>query len=740
MFAHCHRFQCVIASAPIPRLIRTTKYHHPVPTLFRPTQHYQFNDRLCLHVTLNDSVNLSLISRRENTRAAATQRSHSEKEEKEVALLWFKHDLRLDDHPGLVQASQYKTLIPVYVFDRYICSRLSSQMLEMLIDAVQNLKQLLRDQSSDLTIRYGRSEDILLELMKEVNATHIITEEELEYDWLNLVHSVSKSLATVSGEIPRFIFWQAHMFEFENWKEIPDSYKDFQKMRKPSVAPLSCPSLPVLLLDVDRGELPKLNTFRGNAEGNSCPQFKEDWGSIKSKSASSILEALKNNDLKEAKTTQTFRDEHTQNKGPLFFSHEAADQMAIGAGTTTALNALDGYLRYLEATWRDDWQKVHDRVRPTETRLGASFRALFGCALSLGTISRRRVYYEALKYERERNAGWLSPLGYSAFTIAAAVEDSIASEWYWLLAQKSQQQGINKGLSIRTWKWRGHLVQYTTAGKEGPAVVLVHGFGAFWEHYRDNIIAISKTGYRVWAITLLGFGRSEKPNIVYTELLWAELLRDFIIDVVGEPTHIVGNSFGGYLISLVARLWPALVKSLVLSNPSGTVVPNYSSIAYLKPNPNSTVSQLGSRFLLFYLRIMAGRLLKKYYPINPERADEWLLGEISRASYDPNSVVVMESIIDLKLSLPINYLLDSYNKKVLLIQGEKDPLYQSKLRSTMLKQQCDNIVVRSVDAGHCPHDEIPDEVNSIIDNWVKQIEESGNSTIAEGENVYEFMS
>lgn len=56
---------------------------------------------------------------------------------------------------------------------------------------------------------------------------------------------------------------------------------------------------------------------------------------------------------------------------------------------------------------------------------------------------------------------------------------------------------------------------------------------------------IADGGNRVWALTLLGFGQSEKPNIVYSELMWAELLRDFIVEVVGEPAHLVGNSIGG---------------------------------------------------------------------------------------------------------------------------------------------------------------------------------------------------
>lgn len=73
----------------------------------------------------------------------------------------------------------------------------------------------------------------------------------------------------------------------------------------------------------------------------------------------------------------------------------------------------------------------------------------------------------------------------------------------------------------------------------------MHGFGAFLEHFRDNIDKIADMGHRVWAITLVGFGKSEKPNVKYSELFWSELLRDFIVDIVREPVHLLGNSIGG---------------------------------------------------------------------------------------------------------------------------------------------------------------------------------------------------
>lgn len=40
-----------------------------------------------------------------------------------TAILWFKHDLRIDDHPGLAAASRFQDLVPLYVFDYRILSR-----------------------------------------------------------------------------------------------------------------------------------------------------------------------------------------------------------------------------------------------------------------------------------------------------------------------------------------------------------------------------------------------------------------------------------------------------------------------------------------------------------------------------------------------------------------------------------------------------------------------------------------
>ena len=67
------------------------------------------------------------------------------------------------------------------------------------------------------------------------------------------------------------------------------------------------------------------------------------------------------------------------------------------------------------------------------------------------------------------------------------------------------------------WQWQGHDIYYVKSGerREGlPPLLLVHGFGASTDHWRKNIAEL-QDDFEVWAIDLLGFGRSAKPVLQY---------------------------------------------------------------------------------------------------------------------------------------------------------------------------------------------------------------------------------
>ncbi|KAG5008018.1 hypothetical protein JHK85_026560 [Glycine max] len=653
-----------------------------------------------------------------------------------TAILWFKHDLRTDDHPALLAASAFPSLVPIYVFDHRILSRFSDETLELVLLAVEDLRKSLKDRGSDLVIRFGNAENVIQQLATEVvtsteqvKATCVFAEQEVEYELRFIIDVVKQRLKSVSVPqgSPRIELWRTPFYDIKDLENLPASYDEFKKLRLSVTTPLqlSVSKLPGAEIELDWGVLPSYDDIKGFLTSNQ-QKSGEKWSLMKETSAETILrrKVLKSGNNIERSSRFGLTQSRERN-GSVFVTQKGN---IVGGSTNNVLNALAAYLRYLEGTARDDWQEVHEKVRASESRNGASFIGLFGPALSLGIISRRKVHYEAIKYEKERNAGFLSPFGYSAATIAAAVDAVCSMEWYWLLALKNQKN--NHGIhSTRIWKWKGFLIQYSVAGEDGPAILLVHGFGAFWEHYRDNIHGLAESGNRVWAITILGFGKSEKPNVVYTELLWAELLRDFIVDIVGEPVHLVGNSIGGYLVAIVARVWSDLIKSIVLINSAGNVIPRYSFIPLSTDRQTSGASWLGSRILVFYLRLRTQELLKKCYPTRVERADDFLISEMLRASYDPGVLVVLESIFSFNLSIPLNFLLEDVKEKVLIIQGMKDPISDSNSKVAMLKEHCDGVMIKELDAGHCPHDEVPERVNTIICEWILGVE--SNNILAE---------
>ena len=71
----------------------------------------------------------------------------------------------------------------------------------------------------------------------------------------------------------------------------------------------------------------------------------------------------------------------------------------------------------------------------------------------------------------------------------------------------------------RYWYWRGWRIHYqvmpaTTPQPHQPPILLLHGFGASLEQWRDNarVLAQSRT---VYALDLLGVGGSQKAAAIF---------------------------------------------------------------------------------------------------------------------------------------------------------------------------------------------------------------------------------
>lgn len=104
-------------------------------------------------------------------------------------------------------------------------------------------------------------------------------------------------------------------------------------------------------------------------------------------------------------------------------------------------------------------------------------------------------------------------------------------------------------------------------------VLFIHGFissSAFWtETLFPNFSKSAKSTYRLFAVDLLGFGRSPKPtDSLYTLREHLDMIENSVLHPYKVKSfHIVAHSLGCILALALAVKHPGLVKSLTLLAP-----------------------------------------------------------------------------------------------------------------------------------------------------------------------------
>ncbi|HEY9862548.1 MAG TPA: alpha/beta fold hydrolase [Candidatus Obscuribacterales bacterium] len=280
-----------------------------------------------------------------------------------------------------------------------------------------------------------------------------------------------------------------------------------------------------------------------------------------------------------------------------------------------------------------------------------------------------------------------------------------------------------------TWTWKGHQIQYTATGN-GQPLVLIHGFGASIGHWRHNIPILAAGGYRVFALDLLGFGASAKPNLDYSLELWEELLTDFSAEKIKQPAIFIGNSIGALLGLMMVAHHPEISSGAVLINCAGGLNHRPEELnlplrlimglfAKVVSNP------ILGPFMFNQIR-QKHRIRNTLHQVygNKQAITDELVDLLYNPSNDIGAQQVFASILTASPGPQPSELLPQIQQPLLIIWGETDPW--TPITGAKIYQDLANInpsveFISIPDTGHCPHDERPEQVNSIILNWLNQL-------------------
>lgn len=190
-----------------------------------------------------------------------------------ASIVWFRNDLRVHDNECLNSANnESMSVLPVYCFDPRDYGKSSSGFdktgpyrATFLIESVADLRKNLQARGSDLVVRIGKPETVLVELAQAIGAEAVYAHGEVSHDEVKAEDKIEEVLKDEGVEVK--YFWGSTLYHIDDLpfklETMPTNYGGFKEkmqgleIRKTVEALDQLKGLPARG-DVEPGEIPSL--------------------------------------------------------------------------------------------------------------------------------------------------------------------------------------------------------------------------------------------------------------------------------------------------------------------------------------------------------------------------------------------------------------------------------------------------------------------------------------------------
>ena len=202
-------------------------------------------------------------------------------------LLWFKQDVRLDDHPAVQAAVKAERLLPVFVLDPSLLHtgpfgtrRMGIHRTRFLLESLAALDRELKQRGSQLLVVLGNAELLIPQLAQQLEVTSVLTLEEIAPEERQQVARVREALGPI-----RLLEYAGNDLLFPEQlpcppEHLPHVFSQFRQEieNRPPVfqyrpAPVTLPGVPEQSADLFR-RLPTLSQLGlGEAQSSANSAF-----------------------------------------------------------------------------------------------------------------------------------------------------------------------------------------------------------------------------------------------------------------------------------------------------------------------------------------------------------------------------------------------------------------------------------------------------------------------------------
>ncbi len=250
----------------------------------------------------------------------------------------------------------------------------------------------------------------------------------------------------------------------------------------------------------------------------------------------------------------------------------------------------------------------------------------------------------------------------------------------------------------------------------GRVVVLVHGATIPMYLWDEQFTALAGAGYRVLRYDMYGRGYSDRPAADYSQAFYRKQLLDLLDTLkIRQPVDLVGLSMGGGVAMDFTANHPDRVKDVVLIAPMINSITNDTNFKLMRI---PVIGEFLTR--LIAVKVMSDRaaqLMQK----SPRAAEYAVMfsDQTQFKGFERASLAAARS--DAWGDYTADYqAAGGQDRNILLIWGTKDGDVSPGMVQAMRKALPDVRFKQLDNIGHDPQVEVPDTVNSLIIDFLKQ--------------------
>lgn len=271
------------------------------------------------------------------------------------------------------------------------------------------------------------------------------------------------------------------------------------------------------------------------------------------------------------------------------------------------------------------------------------------------------------------------------------------------------------------YEWKYGNVFYSKYGSGSP-VLLIHDANSAASSIEWNkVITKLAKNHTVYAIDLLGCGRSDKPALEYTNYLYVQMIQGFISDVIKEKVSIIASNISASFVIMANHIDDTLIEKIVLINPASLKQLDTIPDDVSKAKKNIIQLPFVGTFVYNIMNNMQhiDESFRTRYVSKPQLISSSMEDVYYEAAHKngSNGRFLYSSLLGNYVNNSITHAVKSISTPTLIIGSVEMKKYALALDD--YHKVNENIdIVRITNGSLYPHMEIPEKITSLIEDYI----------------------